>query len=203
MASIEFVTIGAEDPGATERFIDEAFGVGDRVRAEPMADSVSGFRGFALSLVVAQPGDADALIDQAAAAGAGVLKPAKRSLWGYGGAVQGPDGTVWTVASESKKNTAATTGRVEDVVVQLGVEDPASSKALYVERGLEVAKSYGRRYVEFAPGPVTLTLNRRGDVAKAAGVSPEGSGTPGLTLHSDVGSFTDPDGFRWEPAPEA
>lgn len=203
MASIDLLTIGAEDPGASERFIDEAFGLGDRVRAEPMAAPASGFRGFAMSLVVAQPADADALIDKAAAVGAVVLKPAKRSLWGYGGAVQGPDGTVWTVASESKKNTAAATRRIEDVVVQLGVQDTAASKAFYVERGLEVAKSYGRRYVEFTPGPVTLTLNRRGDVAKTAGVSPEGSGTPGLTFHGDVGSFTDPDGFVWESVPEA
>ena len=29
------------------------------------------------------------------------LKPARKSLWGYGGVVRSPDGTIWTVASES------------------------------------------------------------------------------------------------------
>lgn len=42
----------------------------------------------------------------------------------------------------------------------IGAKDVAASKKFLVERGLAVAKSYGRKYVEFAtPGsPVKLAL---------------------------------------------
>lgn len=46
-------------------------------------------------------------VDDPDAAGATALKPAAKSLWGYGGVVQAPDGTIWTVASSSKKDTGA------------------------------------------------------------------------------------------------
>jgi hypothetical protein len=85
-------------------------------------------------------------------------------------------------------------------VLQLGVADVAASKRFYVDRGLTVTKSYGRRYVEFDTGPVKLTLNRRRALAKVAGVSPDGSGSHRLLIGSDAGPFTDPDGFVWEAA---
>lgn len=198
MGAIDAVTLGVADPEAASRFTEDAFGLGDRVRVRTDDEATAGFRGFTMSLVVAQPADVDTLVDRARAAGATVLKPAKKSLWGYGGAVQAPDGTIWTLASSSKKNTGPATGEVEDLVLQLGVTDPAASKQFYVDRGFEVAKSYGKKYVELATGPVTLTLNRRADVAKTAGVSPDGSGSHRLTILGDSGAFTDPDGFAWE-----
>jgi hypothetical protein len=126
--------------------------------------------------------------------------PAAKSLWGYGGAVQAPDGTVVTVASSSKKDTGPANRQIDDLVLQLGVADVAASKRFYVDRGLAVAKSYGRRYVEFGPAssPVTLALTKRRTLAKVAGVSPDGTGSHRIAVGSEAGTFTDPDGFRWE-----
>lgn len=160
----------------------------------------TGFRGFTLSLTVSQPATVDCLISAALDAGATSLKPAAKSLWGYGGVVQAPDGTIWTVASSSKKATDPATRQIDEIVLQLGVADVAASKRLYVDRGLTVAKSYGRRYVEFDTGPVKLTLYKRRALAKVAGVSADGTGSHRLTIGSDSGPFTDPDGFVWEAA---
>jgi hypothetical protein len=41
---------------------------------------------------------------------------------------------------------------------------------------------------------------RRRAAAKDAGVSPEGTGSHRLTIGSDAGPFTDPDGFAWQAA---
>ena len=84
----------------------------------------------------------------------------------------------------------------------LGTADVAASKRFYVDRGLAVAKSFGSRYVEFATesGPVKLSLYKRRALAKVAGVSHEGTGSHRLTIGSDAGPFTDPDGFAWEAA---
>ncbi len=82
----------------------------------------------------------------------------------------------------------------------LGSEDVPASKRFYVEHGLEVDKSFGRKYVQFATpsSPVKLALYGRRALAKDAGVSPEGSGSHRLIVGSDAGPFTDPDGFAWE-----
>ena len=78
----------------------------------------------------------------------------------------------------------------------------AASKRFYVDHGLAVAKSFGRKYVEFAtaPGPVKFALYGRRALAKDAGVSPDGTGSHRLMIASDAGAFTDPDGFAWEAA---
>jgi hypothetical protein len=66
-----------------------------------------------------------------------------------------------------------------------------------------VAKSFGRKYVEFATpsSPVKLALYGRRAVAKDAGVSPGGTGSHRLMIGGEPGPFTDPDGFGWETAP--
>jgi predicted lactoylglutathione lyase len=200
MASIEFVTIEVADPAAANRFYPAAFGLGTRVRLRSSEAPATGFRGFTLSLVVSQPATVNGLIGAALDAGATPLKPAAKSLWGYGGVVQAPDGTIWTVASSTKKDTGPATRQIDDIVLQLGVADVAASKRFYVDRGLTVTKSYGRRYVEFDTGPVKLTLYRRRALAKVAGVAPDGTGSHRLVVGSDAGPFTDPDGFAWEAA---
>jgi predicted lactoylglutathione lyase len=200
MATIEFVTIEVADPTAADRFYTAAFGLGTRLRLRASEAPTTGFRGFTLSLIVSQPATVNGLIGAALEAGAVSLKPAAKSLWGYGGAVQAPDGTVWTVASSAKKDTDPATRQIDDVVLQLGVADVAASKRFYVDRGLTVAKSYGRRYVEFGTGPVKLTLYKRRALAKVAGIAPDGTGSHRLTVGSDAGPFTDPDGFAWEAA---
>ena len=82
----------------------------------------------------------------------------------------------------------------------LGVDDVATSKRFYVEHGVEVAKSFGRKYVQFDTGHVKLALYGRRALAKDAGVAPEGTGSYRIVIGGDGGSFTDPDGFAWEAA---
>lgn len=200
MTRIESVTLETPDTTVVDAFHTAAFGPGMPVRARTSDAPTSGFRGFTLSLVVAQPSTVDALIGAALEAGATTLKPAKKSLWGYGGVVRSPDGTIWTVAASSKKDRGPATREIDEFVLQLGVADVAASKRFYVERGLDVEKSYGRRYVQFASSssPITLALYGRRALAKTAGVSPDGTGSHRIAINSTAGSFIDPDGFTWE-----
>jgi predicted lactoylglutathione lyase len=202
MATIESVTLEVVDPTAADRFYTAAFGLGPLVRLRASQEPTTGFRGFTLSLVVSQPSTVNSLFDTALDAGATILKPAVKSFWGYGGVLQAPDGTIWKVASSAKKDTGPATRQVDQVVLLLGVADVAVTKRFYVERGLAVAKSFGRKYVEFATasGPIKLALYGRKAAARDAGVAPEGSGSHRLAIGSDAGPFTDPDGFAWEPA---
>ena len=202
MATIDFVTIGVADTTTADRFYTAAFGLGDRVRVRHSDEPTSGFRGFTLSLVVAQPSTVDAFLSSALEAGATSLKPGAKSLWGYGGVVQAPDGAVWTVASSSKKDTGPATRQVDEFVLQLGVEDVSDSKQYYVEHGIPVAKAYGRKYVQLGDpsSPVTLALYQRRGLAKVAGVSADGTGSHRLQISGDAAPFTDPDGFVWASA---
>ncbi|TVT61588.1 glyoxalase [Amycolatopsis rhizosphaerae] len=202
MTSIDTVTLEVADPAAAERFYANAFGLDTQLRLRASEEPATGFRGFTLSLTVPQPADVNALIDAALGAGATALKPVTKSMWGYGGVVEAPDGTIWKVATSAKKDTGPATRQIDSVVL-LGVADVAASKRFYLERGLTVAKSFGRVYVEFASsGPVKLALYRRRALAKDAGVSPEGSGSHRIAI-GGAGPFTDPDGFTWEAAPIA
>jgi uncharacterized glyoxalase superfamily protein PhnB len=200
MSNIEYVTVETPDPVAADAFHTAAFGPDLPVRTRASEAHASGFRGFTLSLVVPQPATVDALAASAVEAGAAEVKPPKKSFWGYGGVLRSPDGTIWTIASSSKKNRGPLTRQIDEFVLQLGVSDVATSKRFYVERGLEVAKSYGRRYVQFASGPVTLALYGRSALAKTSGVAPEADGSHRLAITSGAGTFTDPDGFGWKAA---
>jgi len=200
MTSIDHITIVADDPTAADRFYAAAFGLGALVRVRAAVAPTAGFRGCTLSLVVSQPSTVDSLMDAALDAGATALKPAAKSFWGYGGALRAPDGTICTLASSSKKDTGPATRQIDEVVLQLGVADVAASKRFYVDRGLDVGKSYGRKYVQFATpsSPIKLALIKRRALAKTAGVDPEGTGSHRIVVGSDAGPFTDPDGFAWE-----
>jgi uncharacterized glyoxalase superfamily protein PhnB len=203
MASIESVTLEVADPAAAGRFYTAAFGLGNQVRLRASEAPTTGFRGFTLSITVSQPATVIGLIGAAIDAGATPLKPAAKSFWGWGGVVRAPDGTIWKVATSAKKDTGPDTRQIDEIVLLLGVADVAASKRFYVDRGLAVAKSFGRKYVEFATpsGPVKLALYGRRHLAKDVGVSLEGTGSHRLVLGSDAGPFTDPDGFAWEAAP--
>ena len=202
MTSIESLTLEVSDPTAAEAFYKTAFGLEHQVSVRASDAPTAGFRGFTLSLVAAQPNTVDGLIGAALDAGAASLKPAKKSFWGYGGVVQAPDGTIWKVATSSKKDTGPATRQINEIVLLLGAEDVSASKRFYIDRGLEVARSFGRKYVQFATqsAPVKLALYGRAALAKDAGVSPDGTGSHRIVIGSDRGSFTDPDGFAWEPA---
>ncbi|QCO98344.1 glyoxalase [Arthrobacter sp. 24S4-2] len=201
MTSIESVTLEAADPTAAIAFYATAFGLGTQVRVRGSDASTTGFRGFTLSLIVSQPSSVSSLIGSAVAAGATTLKPASKSLWGYGGVVRAPDGAIWKVATSAKKDSGPATRDVDKIVLLLAATDVPASKRFYVDRGLTVGKSFGK-YVEFAmpTSPVKLALYGRRALAKDAGVSPEGTGSHRLSVGSDAGPFSDPDGFDWEAA---
>jgi uncharacterized glyoxalase superfamily protein PhnB len=200
MTSLSHVTLESPDPAAAEAFYAAAFGLDERLRVRASDEPTSGFRGYTLSLVVAQPSTVDSLTRSALEHGATELKPAQKSFWGYGSALQAPDGSIWTIATSSKKEVAPANRDVDEVVLLLGVADVKASKRFYADRGLTVGKSFGGKYVEFdlPDSPVKLSLYPRKAAAKNAGVSPEGSGSRRLAIGSDAGAFTDPDGFAWE-----
>lgn len=205
MACIDSITLEVDDPLAARRFYTTAFGLGPELRLVASQAPTSGFRGFTLSLVMAQPADVSSLFDAAVGAGAEALKPAAKSLWGFGGVLRAPDGAIWKIATPKKKDSGPATREIDKLVLLLGVEDVAASKRFYVEHRLPVARSFGRKYVEFeaGSGAVTLGLYKRRALAKDAGVAPEGSGSHRLVIGSDAGPFSDPDGFAWAPAPVA
>lgn len=131
------------------------------------------------------------------------MKPVAKSFWGCSGVVQAPDGAIWKVATSEKKDTGPATLEIDDMVLLLGCADVAETKKFYTERGLTVAKSFGRKYVEFASSDsslVKLALYGRKALAKDAGVPIDGTGSHRLVIGSDGGSFADPDGFVWEAA---
>jgi predicted lactoylglutathione lyase len=202
MTSIESVVLEVPDPDVVRDLYSSSFGVGTQVGLRASEAPTTGFRAFTLSLVVSQPATVDGLIGAALSAGATPLKPVKKSFWGYGGVVRAPDGTIWKVATSSKKNTGPATRQIDDIVLLLGVADVAASKQFYVDRGLALTRSFGRRYVEFADPSmkVKLALYGRRALAKDAGVSADGTGSHQIVVCSDAPSFTDPDGFVWEAA---
>ncbi|MET7327511.1 glyoxalase [Nonomuraea sp. NPDC005650] len=201
MTSFASLILEVPDPIAAEAFY-QAFGLGPYVSVRASQAPTTGFRGFALSLVAAQPGNVDALIDAALDAGATTLKPATKGFWGYGGVVRAPDGTICKVATSSKKDTGPAARQIDQVALLLGVADVKASRRFYVERGLAVAKSFGGKYVEFSTpsSAVTLALYPRHALAKDAGVPREGTGSHRIVIGGDAGPFTDPDGFAWETA---
>ncbi|MGR0319609.1 glyoxalase [Agromyces sp. ZXT2-3] len=198
ITTIDAITLGASDPEASARFYRDAFDLDDRVRTAQTDAATDGFRGFTMSLVAPQPANVTALFDAAVAAGAVILKPLEKSLWGFGGVVQAPDGAIWNLATSTKKNTAPASRAFDHVVLLLGADDVGASKRFYTGRGLAVGKSFGS-YVDFRiPGsPIGLGLYKRRALAKSAGVPPEGSGSHRLRIGGDGGAFTDPDGFEW------
>ena len=202
MTSIESVTLEVADPTAASDFYTTAFGLDTQLNLRATQEPTTGFRGYQLSLVVSQPSSVDALFGPALDAGATALKPASKSLWGYGGTLQAPDGAIWKVATSKKKNSGPASRKIDQFVLLLGAEDVGASKQFYIDHGLTVTRSFGRKYVEFAAesSPVKLVLYDRRALAKDAGVSPDGTGSHRLMIGSDGEAFTDPDGFAWEAA---
>lgn len=201
MTSLESVILEVPDPEAAGAFYD-AFGLGPYVDVRASDAPTTGFRGFALSLVVSQPGNVDAFIGAAVDAGATTLKPATKGFWGYGGVVRAPDGTICKIATSNKKDTAPAVRHIDQVALLLGVADVKASRRFYVDRGLTVAKSFGGKYVEFdtPASAVTLALYPRRALAKDTGVPQEGTGSHRIVIGGGVEAFTDPDGFVWEAA---
>lgn len=202
MTGISHLVLEVDDPAAAEAFYAAAFDLGDAVRVRQADADSSGFRGYSISLIASQPSDVDALAASAIAAGATEVKPVQKSFWGYGGVVSAPDGTLWKLVSQSKKDTGPATGKHDDLVVLLGVEDVKASRAFYEEQGLAAGKSFGGKYAEIETGrAVKLSLYPRKAAAKDAGVDPAGSGSHRVVLVGSAGPVTDPDGYVWESPP--
>ncbi|MYW64624.1 glyoxalase [Streptomyces sp. SID8379] len=200
-SSLASVTLEVADTEAAAQFYKAAFGLGPEFRFRASDAPSTGFRGFTPALTVASRSDVDSFVESAVAAGATTLKPAEKSLWGYGAVVQAPDGTIWKIATSDKKGTGPATRTIEALVILLGVEDVKESKKFYVEQGLAVGKSFGGKYVEFAADPasgLTLALYKRRALAKQAGVPADGTGSHLLVLGGTAQPCTDPDGFVWE-----
>lgn len=200
MVSITSLILEVADTAAASRFYADAFGAPVPLQFRVSDAPTSGFRGFTISLTVAQPANVHALYDAAIAAGATALKPVAKSLWGHGGTFRAPDGAIWNIATSAKKDSAPGAREWEHVVLLLGVDDVAASKRFYTERGMAVGKSFGS-YVDFdLPGsPVGFGLYKRRALAKSAGVPEDGSGSHRLVIAGDLNAATDPDGFTWEP----
>lgn len=199
MTNIDHVTLEVADAAAAEQFYRDAFGLEGQVRVREGVAPSTGFRGYTLSLTTAQPGDVEALLASALAAGARTITPAKKSLWGFGGTVEAPDGAIWNIATSAKKDTRPAARTFEHLVLLLGVEDVPASKRFYVDRGLRVNKSFGS-YVDFDMGDgIGFGLYKRRALAKSAGVPEEGGGSHRIAVGAADGpGFTDPDGFVWE-----
>lgn len=196
---IEAITLEVDDVAAARRFY-QSLALGDQLQVRQATGTSSGFRGFTLSVIASQPSAVDRVVESAINSGATMIKPVAKSFWGYGGVFTAPDGTIWKVATSNKRNTDRAGGRVEELVVLLGVSDMPATKEFYLGHGSAVAKSFGRKYTEFTSkgGRVKLALYGRRALAKDAGVTPDGGGSHRLILHSLSGPFTDPDGFVWE-----
>ncbi|MFD8206988.1 glyoxalase [Streptomyces sp. NPDC059695] len=202
LASLTSVTLEVADVEEARRFYS-AFGVDAYVGLRASEEHSAGFRGFTLALTVSGPATVDGFMGAAVEAGATVLKPAARSLWGYGGVVQAPDGTIWKIATSAKKDTGSATREIDEAVLLIGVEDVKATKEFYVGRGLTVAKSFGGKYAEFSPGrsgAVKLALYKRRALAKDLGVPADGTGSHRVVLGGAADAFTDLDGFVWEAA---
>lgn len=202
LTTIRSIVLEVTDVAATETFY-AALGLADRVHVRRTDAPTSGFRGYALSLVVSQRGTVDAYVRAALDAGATALKPATKNFWGYGGVVQAPDGAIWKIATSTKKDAGPAALEYDDLVLLLGVEHVKTTKQFYIDHGLKVAKSFGSKYTEFeAPQEgIKLALYPRRAAAKDVGTDPGGSGSHRIAVLSDAGSFTDPDGFVWEAPP--
>ncbi|GAA1963789.1 VOC family protein [Agromyces allii] len=202
--TIDHLVVETDDTERARAFYAAAFDLGDRIRVRRSEAPTSGFRGFTISLLASQPANVHALYDSAIAAGATAVKPVSKSLWGVGGTFRAPDGSVWTIATSSKKDTTPAEREIDSIVLLLGPADVGAAKRFYTERGLRAGKSFGA-YVEFElPGsPVQFGLNARKALAKAAGVPLDGDGSHRLAIGGGAAAFSDLDGFAWEPAADA
>lgn len=120
---ISMITLGVRDLAVAVRFYEQGLGL-PRMDAPPevafftlngswlalfgrealAADagvpaSGSGFAGFSLAHNVASEAEVEAVLQQAVAAGAGLVKPGQPTSWGgYAGYFRDPDGYLWEVA---------------------------------------------------------------------------------------------------------
>jgi uncharacterized glyoxalase superfamily protein PhnB len=221
--TLDALTLGVTDVAAAKAFYTTAFelpvladhgqfvslGLGphaaplslyavEALAADAQTESAgSGFRGLTVSYLVQQPSEVDLLVDRATAAGAEVIKPAKKSIWGgYGAVIRVPDGTVWKLVTPNKKGGPAdAVPEPVDVAVLIGVTDVKRSTAFYRAVGAGKGRAFGGKYADFSAGDGadTLALYGRAALADDAGVPADGSGFRAVTFSRIVESPGDVD----------
>ena len=122
---MSLITLGVADVGRAQRFYEELgwkldggvdddsdhvafFQAGcmivaiwsrDKLAADSAVDDGGGWGGVTLAYNVNSPGEVDAVIDEARAAGARIGRPGAETFWGgYSGVFVDPDGHPWEVA---------------------------------------------------------------------------------------------------------
>lgn len=152
-----------------------------------------GFRGAALSYIVAEAEGVDAVVASAQQAGAEVVKHARSQFWGgYSGHLADPDGHLWKVASNHKpprfrgkrQVTPKPLPAPTETHVTLACRDVKQSKVFYADGlGFLVDKSFGK-FVSFKAEDAAMRLSLYGwdALADDAGVNPEGHGFRATTL---------------------
>lgn len=224
--SLDAITLGAHDSQSARTFYGSALvPAAGKVRPAEFDENSSGFQGYTVSYIVTQPTEVETVLTAASSAGAKVLKPGKKMLFGaFSGVFQAPDGSVWKVAAPTKKDTGPASDHPipTEIAALLGVESPKASKAFYETLGFRTDRDYGNKYIDFAPvdGSCRLGLTTRKALAKDAGVD---EGTPGprnlvlehraasrdaadtlLAKAKEAGAtvsgdrFADPDGYLWQ-----
>lgn len=156
------------------------------------------FPGYVVTYALTKPSEVQAVMNAAAEAGAQVLKPAKKALFGsFSGSFRAPDGSIWKVAADSNKNKGASEGvpRPTEISIILGVKDPKASRTFYQALGMATDRDYGNKYIDFQPqqGAARLCLMQRAVLAKDVGINEPGEGTGGLSLrhHAETGEALD------------
>jgi uncharacterized protein len=101
--TLGFVASGASQDGVAffpaGAVVLALFGRKDLAEDATLADSRPGFSGIALAHNVASEAEVEAVLNEAAAAGGRIVKPAQRVFWGgYSGYFADPDGHLWEVA---------------------------------------------------------------------------------------------------------
>ena len=120
---ISMITLGVADLEISIKFYEDGLGF-PRMESEPtvafftlngtwlglygrealaedanVSNEGSGFSGIALAHNVASEAEVEAVLEQAVAAGATLVKPAQKVFWGgYSGYFKDPDGHLWEVA---------------------------------------------------------------------------------------------------------
>ncbi|GAB3717816.1 VOC family protein [Nocardiopsis oceani] len=157
-----------------------------------------GFGGHVLSVIVRQPAEVRALLEAATDQGATVVKPAKKEFFGeYTAVYRAPDGAVWKLAADTKKDSGPVPEPPEPIetAVYLGVAAPKVSKAFYEALGMNARHDYGNKFVDFtiADGECRLGLLPRKSLAKDVGVDEHGEGFSALVLTCTAASRADVD----------
>lgn len=204
--AVDLVTIGAPQEDTARAFYEAV--LPDAALASPEAGVLaaglgadpagSGFRGHVLSAVVERPAEVRALLEIAVAAGASVVRPPRKRIFGEFTAVfRAPDGSVWKLAASGKRDSGPVTGvpKPAEIAVYLGVARPKATAAFYRALGMVVDHDYGDTFTDFTVtgGRWRLGLLPRAALAKDVGVDPHGTGFPALVLTHTAASRADVD----------